>query len=266
MNKSEQHEPFEGAASLYTMGALCEADRRKLEEHLDTCRECVEEVMSLLPLAQGLAQSVPVRELPVALRSRVIEAVTNETPDKIVSASAGGGEIDPGSVDKPSSRIGQFLYCLAVTLCLVTAGGLGWYAAEQVNLARDLQVEIDTATLRMTVAQLAATTAQQAVEDLRHQAVILAAPDLTSILLEGQPVAESASGRAFLSLSRGIVLTVADLPPLPEGRIYQLWFVTPPNPINAGFLQVDGRARLFATIQTSCRYSYANSNSNHDGV
>ena len=249
MSEPGQHEPFEGAASLYAMGALREADRRALEEHLETCRECVEEVMSLLPLAQGLAQSVPARELPVALRRQVIEEVTGEAPAQMVPVSAGDVEIGPGPVDKPRSRIGRLLFGLAVTLCLVAAGGLGWYAAEQVNLARNLQVEADAAALRVNVAELSVATAQQAVEDARHRAVILAAPDLTSILLEGQPGAASASGRAFWSPSRGVVLAAADLPPLPQGRTYQLWFVTPPNPVNAGLLQLDDRARLFATIE-----------------
>ena len=205
--------------------------------------------MSLLPLAQGLAQSVARREVPVALRARVIEKVTGETASTPSDASELAIDHAHPIAAPKRSAVARILFAVAVVACLAAAGGLGWYAAEQVNLARDLQVEVDAATLRRSVAELEAATARQAMEDARNRAVVLAAPDLTTVVLEGQPGAAGATGRAFWSPSTGIVLAAAALPSVPEGRVYQLWLVTPPNPVSAGLLQVDDAGRIFATVE-----------------
>ena len=243
------HQPFDGAGTLYAIGALREDDRRTFEEHLEVCRECVEEAMSLLPLAQGLAQSVARRDVPVALRTRVIERATGEPHHAPTSASE--LIIDHGRpVAAPKrSAIGRILFAVAVMICLAAAGGLGWYAAQQVNLARDLQAEVDVAGMRLSVAELEAATARQSMADSRNRAVVLAAPDLTTVELQGQPGAAGATGRAFWSPSTGVVVAAAGLPAVPEGSTYQLWLVTPPTPMSAGLLQTDEAGRIFATVE-----------------
>ena len=245
----EAHQPFDGAGALYAIGALRQDDRRVFEEHLEVCRECVEEAMSLLPLAQGLAQSVARREVPVALRARVIRKVTGETHHAPTDASELVINHERPIATPKRSAVGRILFAVAVILCLAAAGGLGWYAAQQVNLARDLQVEIDAASMRISVAELEAATARRSIEDSRTRAVVLAAPDLTTVDLAGQSGGADATGRAFWSPSTGIVLAAAGLPAVPEGRTYQLWLVTPPFPVNAGLLQTDEAGRIFATVE-----------------
>jgi anti-sigma-K factor RskA len=79
---------------------------------------------------------------------------------------------------------------------------------------------------------------------------ILTAPDLRRIDLAGQPPSPRASARAFWSRSRGLVITASNLPALPAGRVYQLWFVTTGAPISAGLLAPDDRGGLTTTLQT----------------
>lgn len=68
---------------------------------------------------------------------------------------------------------------------------------------------------------------------------VLAAPDLARIDLAGQPAAPAASARALWSRTRGMVFTASNLPPLPAGRVYQVWVVAGPAPISAGLLMPD---------------------------
>jgi hypothetical protein len=72
----------------------------------------------------------------------------------------------------------------------------------------------------------------------------LAAPDLADVALKGQVAAPGASGRAFWSASRGLVFAASGLPPLPDGRTYQVWYLTKGAPVSAGLIKpdADGRA------------------------
>ena len=74
--------------------------------------------------------------------------------------------------------------------------------------------------------------------------------DVRRVDLAGQPVAPAASARAFWSRSRGLVITASNLPPLPPGRIYQLWFVTARAAVSAGLLTPDDRGGLTSTLST----------------
>ena len=135
--------------------------------------------------------------------------------------------------------------------CLIIAGGLGWYAAQNVNEATDLRAQLEDATLRVREANFDAATSRQLAEEMRGRADALAALDVTSVELEGQPGAENAFGRAFLSMSRGVVITALNMPPLPPGQAYQVWFVLPEDPVSAGFARVDAAGRLFESLDSA---------------
>ncbi len=79
---------------------------------------------------------------------------------------------------------------------------------------------------------------------------IVGASDVRRVDLAGQTVAPAASGRTFWSPSRGLLFTAADLPPLPGGQVYQLWFVTASAPLSAGLFTPDrtGRAIVIGTM------------------
>jgi hypothetical protein len=87
--------------------------------------------------------------------------------------------------------------------------------------------------------------ARRAADEQLSASRVLAAPDLARIDLTGQPAAPNARGRAFWSRARGMVFSAADLPPLPPGKTYQIWVLTP-SPVSAGVFRPDesGSARL----------------------
>ena len=86
--------------------------------------------------------------------------------------------------------------------------------------------------------------ALRTVADAEAPLAVLIAPDVRRIDLAGQPVAARASGRAFWSRSRGVVLTATNLPALPPGRTYQLWFVTSAAPISVGLVKPDASGNV----------------------
>jgi anti-sigma-K factor RskA len=112
---------------------------------------------------------------------------------------------------------------LAIAATLALAAGAGWYA---INTRRESERE-------------------------RLINSVLAAPDLARIDLSGQPLAPSATARAYWSRSNGLVVLASNLPPLPAGRIYQLWVLTKePAPMSAGLLQPDRDGHASMTVVT----------------
>ena len=80
--------------------------------------------------------------------------------------------------------------------------------------------------------------------------MVLASSDLIRVDLTGQASAPMATARAFWSRSRGLIFTASSLPPLPAGRTYQLWIVTPDAPVSAGLLRPGERGDVHAVFST----------------
>ena len=73
---------------------------------------------------------------------------------------------------------------------------------------------------------------------------VMTAPDARQVVLKGQGPAATASGRAYLSASRGLSFSASQMPALPPDRIYQLWIIAGKTPIGVGTFEVtpDGSA------------------------
>jgi len=222
-------------AGLYAIGGLNRIDRDRFEQHLETCVVCVATVTQLLPVARGLSQAAPTQQPPASLRLRIVGADSDPRPRRDARIPLSGVRLAP-------------VYRVVAVMCLIAAAALGWYAAQHVTRSRQLRDSLDASVLRIQAADHDAVTSRQVARELRARADVLAAPDVATISLQGQPAAPNASGRAFLSGTRGAVLVASNVPPLPPGQIYQVWFVVPPDPIAVGFARVDGAGRIFSTV------------------
>ena len=265
MTQDPQHEIFARLAALYALGGLEGSERRSFEQHLETCRPCVDEVSSFLPVTQALVFTAPAQTPPARLRERIVGPAGSVSPESTTPTPAPSRQPAPAPsaaepvaepvaapLRAPSGPRRMSVWQKGVAFaCLIIAGGLGWYAAQQVNLATDLRAELEDATLRERVASLDAAASRRLAEEMRGRAGALAALDVTSVELEGQPGAENAFGRAFLSMSRGVVIAALNMPPLPPGQAYQVWFVLPDDPVSAGFARVDEAGRLFESLDSA---------------
>src|SRR5207253_2949543 len=108
---------------------------------------------------------------------------------------------------------------------------------------RELSSRADASDRQLAAARGATAEAQTYV-------VVLGASDLLRVDLAGQPVAPQARARAFWSRSSGLIFTASSLPPLPAGRTYQLWMVTPQAPVSAGLLSPGTRGEAHALLAT----------------
>jgi anti-sigma-K factor RskA len=235
---STKHDEQRELAALYAVGALSASDRRAFEAHLAGCTECTAELQSLSRVTGALAQAVPQQDPPASLRARILGQVGHRLEHE-PRTPATRRPIAP-------AHAGWF----AMAAALIVAIGLGAYAATLRARIDALERSLRAATLRADASERQLADLRRVADDTLSQMAVLASPDVQRIDLAGQPVAPRASGRAFWSRSRGLVFTASRLPPLPAGKAYQLWILTPaPAPVSAGVFKPDqsgGVVALFA--------------------
>jgi anti-sigma-K factor RskA len=76
----------------------------------------------------------------------------------------------------------------------------------------------------------------------------LRSPNSRVIDLAGQEVAPSSTANIYWDTSGNQWVVAANLPPAPEGKVYQLWFVTPEAKISAGLIKTDNKGHGFSVI------------------
>ena len=250
METNPTNDPFSSLAGLYALGALNADERKDFETHIETCQNCVNEVMKLLPVSHALTRAVPYHEPPVQLRKRVIKSITR------VSS---GADSDHHKINKSQQHTVQskprqtnsrrVLFNMSAVIFLVAAGGFGWYASQQVNFARSLEENLDAANERAVLAETQSEAALRLARESDQRADLFSADDLIPMPLTAQPAAPNAQARVFWSAEHGIVLTITGLPPAPAGRAYHLWFVPVANPVSGGPLTIDPAGRTTTDVE-----------------
>jgi anti-sigma-K factor RskA len=238
---SAVHEEMTALAPAFVLGALDPEERRKFDAHLAECPLCEAEVRSLMPVVEALGRDVPQVAPSLALRRRVVDAVARH---------AGGTAHPVSAAHLASPRQRAVPAWLPLVALLALSIGLGAYVATLRGRIADLEVRLDDAAAQLAAATTATSEARRVAFQAQSIGSVLAAPDLVRIDLAGQTPAPQASARALWSRTRGMVFTFNNLPKLPDGRVYQLWVVTPDRRISAGLLTVDDTGRGVGLFET----------------
>jgi anti-sigma-K factor RskA len=221
-------------AAPYALDALERAERETFERHLASCAICREEVGSLARVTDALGRSVPQQTPRGELRVRVL-------------ASIAGTDAEHAMMSDDAPSLNPTRHWVPLAAAILTALGLGVYAWALHQRIEHLAARLEDAEERADTAARATADARKAAEGAQRALAVLAAPNLVRIDLAGQPAAPRATARALWSRHHGMVFTVANLPPAPGGRVYQVWVVTAEAPVSAGVLTLDrsGRATVF---------------------
>jgi anti-sigma-K factor RskA len=239
MTERFDHDELRELVPLHAAGVLSGADRAAIESHLATCTECAAEYRAYRPVGAALAQSVPQVDPPLALRESILAATRRDR-----TAARGGIELTPG-ITHPS-----LAPWLAAAAMVVISAGLGVYVRTLQERIHSLEKEVRDALVRVDDGERRVAVSLRNAADAQAQLAVLTAPDVRRIDLAGQPVAPTATARAFWSRSQGLVVTASKLPVLPAGRIYQLWFIRAQDKVSAGLLAPDARGSLTTLLRT----------------
>jgi anti-sigma-K factor RskA len=229
MTTDPNHDVLREQMALYAIGALDGPERASVDAHVKQCAECAAELATFAPVGAALAQLAPQHDPPAALRAKILAA--------------------GGATAQPRRSAGAFAFApwLAAAAMLVVTAGLGLNVARLRDRVRSLELQLRDALARVDDGERRMAVV---LREAQAPLAVLTAPDLRRIDLAGQPPAPLASARAFWSRTRGLVLTGSNLPPLPPGRIYQLWFLRAQTPVSAGLLAPEQDGQLRAVLNT----------------
>jgi anti-sigma-K factor RskA len=181
-------DPHRENLAAYALGALDEGEIPALEEHLQTCVSCREDLAAFRALGDGLLAALPPRQPPADLRRHLQE------------------RLSPRQESSPSKRkwsLGQIALGAALVLLL------------GITLFSVLQVQ----TLQRQQAALASQ-----INNGQTALAMLAYPSTRSLPLSGGNIA----GNLLVDPDRNVAaLIVWKLPTLPADQSYQVWLIDP---------------------------------------
>jgi len=216
----------------YALGAVAPEEGAHIEEHLGECLACWEHLSESQRAAALLALAVPLEEPREGLRQRIIAQAQLEA----LPAAA------PSPVPR-GWRLPRLVAIGATAVALATVGALSWSLVETRHLRSDYN-------------------------DIQEQAIISAQQvNLTRQLagIEGQEM--KASGRAtgasayymWTRDGKQGAIVCHDLPPAPEGKVYQLWITCGPEPVNGGtFTAWQGECQQIVSLKCTSTLSGVN--------
>jgi anti-sigma-K factor RskA len=235
-------------AAVHALGALDRAEAREFETHLKACAECRAELESWRDVAAEFAYAAPTIEPSPSLRSRILETVRAEGKPQSPILAAKEDEVEalstqsetPGkessvlSFKKPTRRLRSSapkIFAIAASVAfvaLIISLILLW------NRYNAMRHEMARLSDRLNQSQEELALENRALADERAAKDLFSAPDAFVGNLSGTEMAENARARFIFDRKTGRAMLMADgLPPAPEGKAYQLWFISegkPPMP------------------------------------
>jgi anti-sigma-K factor RskA len=192
---------------LYALGALEELEHGELRAHrARDCDVCSREARRAAWHVSQLATLAPEVEPSSRVRRRLMASVGVE------------------------SRFGWSWMQTCAALAAVVIVALFW--AEHVRRERVRDIALHDAMEQVKQAEIENTHWKEAL-------ALLDAPD-TIVRVSSEGAAKPPQGKVFLNPSRGVLLLASNLPPAPNGKIYEMWVIPAAGkPMPAGLFQTD---------------------------
>ena len=212
----------------YALGAISPEEGAHIEEHLGDCLACWDYLSQSQRAAALLALAVPLEEPREGLRQRIIAQAQREAEPAAQPSPTGRGW-----------RLPRLAAVGATAVALAAVGALSWSLVETRNLRSDYSDVQQQATIMGERANIAS------------QLVNLAwRPDVESAEMAASGMAVGTT--AYYAWTRDGKLGAIvchDLPPAPEGKVYQLWITCGPEPVNGGtFAAWHGQCQHIASL------------------
>ncbi|MEW6729770.1 MAG: anti-sigma factor [Acidobacteriota bacterium] len=236
-------EQIQEQAALYALGALSQHEAYAFESHLrDGCQVCEDQLLEFEGVVGDLSFSAAAVTPPSYLRDKLISCIAQEQPT-IESKPAAKSPINT----VPRKSYTYLPWAIAASIALLALLPLlAWrQMAEQ---SHTQQQELTRLQGELTQLQDRVTAQDKLVNRLEKINDAMSSPDAQIISLAGQATASSSSGKIYWNKQKSVWVVTTKLPPMPAGKIYQLWFLTANKKISAGLIKADPQGDGFAVI------------------
>lgn len=246
-------------AALYALGALSQLEACAFEVHLrEGCAACNTELKQFEQVVGVLGSVTAPIAPPPYLRDLLTVRIEREAPE----ASPASAIVIPfpeqsGAADRrsapailPRSRV-WLPWAVAATLLIALAYTFTAWQSEHRSLKAAVERNTETASALAENTRLKEELRKEntALTELAQVNSVLSSPQWRIIPLEGQEPAPTSSAKIYWDVQGKRWVVTADLPPAPEGKVYQLWFVTAEAKISAGLLRPDSDGHGFTVVE-----------------
>ena len=236
-----------GRLEQYALGELdpaAQAEVEALARRYPEVRQELDELLAGLGVYAEAHATTPPAGLRERVLGRVLADIKNsaapvaaapvaEAPTMRVSASNPHVASAAAPVAAPAARSNGWAIAASVALLLSLVGNAILYTNWQ-KTSNDLAVALNEQTRFASAAQVM----ERRLSTTQEQLHILRSPQGYEIVaLAGTPAHPTARARVMYNkASHRVYLDVAQLPPLPPGKQYQLWALDKGKPVDAGVL------------------------------
>ncbi len=223
MSESPHSSRFEELLPAYALGALDAAELREMEEHLAGCEECDGQLQLWNLDLESLAAAVEPVTPSETTRARILRLAGSATPAV------------------PRRLPGWILLAAAAALLAVAVWGVAGQLRLQGVLER-LTAERDRLASQVEGLNRDIAQAREEARRTSQALQVVADREVRTVTLAGLEAAPRAAGHTYVSpQSRDALFYAHDLPALPSGKTYELWYIAGGKPVAAGTFSVDPR-------------------------
>jgi anti-sigma-K factor RskA len=217
------------------------------------CEPCFAELQQFNELIGVLGSATAPDSPPVYLRDLLavrIEKERTHAPTSSGTVIAFSEKVGRRKSDPESTTFSRVLpWAVAATLLIALAYTFVTLRSEghTMRAALDQEREQNTRTVAENIRLKEQLTRETS--ELSEVNSVLSAPQWRMISLTGQSPAPDSAAKVYWDVQGKRWVVTANLPPPPEGKVYQLWFVTASEKISAGLINPDRSGHGFAVVQ-----------------
>ena len=256
MERLELPQDWESLLAGYVLGDLTPEDAVKVNQYLQLYPELADEVNSLQATLGLFPLSLPQSSPSENLRSRILEAAEHELSAQMVTNQQTTPQPIPESTPPLSTRpqlrrTKSLWFWLGGGIAAAFISTLGWYnyqlqrqlAIAQSNLS-DYRQKVALSELHKELAQT-----QNQLSVYQQAVAILKQPNNRLLALKGTvPNIPSSGSLVIAPNSQAAVLTLQNLAPIPENKVYRLWAFVNQKKVKCAKFTPDSQGKVMLQI------------------
>ncbi|HEX6189141.1 MAG TPA: anti-sigma factor [Pyrinomonadaceae bacterium] len=211
-----EHLEYEELLTLHALDALDAPDRRKLEEHLESCSVCRAELAEMRDAAGLLAHASTAVEPGAEVRERILSSIRAE------GHSAKASEVNNVVPIAPQRKANAPSYWLKIAAGIALVGLIFWLVSVflvQNHKISNLTAQIEAQRWELEREREARRRDQEAL-------ALLNSRDSRRMDLTGTAQAQNARAVFIFDQKSGKAMLMTDgLPMAPAGMAYEVWFI-----------------------------------------
>jgi anti-sigma-K factor RskA len=239
-------------AALYALGALSQHEARAFDVHLhEGCPACDLELKQFDEVVGLLAASIEPEPPSGYVRDLLALRIQREVSERPASASHVIPFPEQPKVTPSPARAGSGATRTWLPWAVAAAFLVAFvfsFAAWRTSRST-LQAEVDQIRDSSSAVLNENSELKEQLAETAQINSVLSSPSPRVLQLEGLEPAPGSSATVYWDVPGNRWVVTANLPRAPEGKVYQLWFVTAEAKISAGLIRPDRAGHGFATLQ-----------------